>query len=180
MRCSAHIDKPIKEGIAKNITNFWDFFSCSLYKFRSPFWFALDKDGNNTVPIAIANIPSGNCINLSETYNQVGLPVIKSDAKIVSINKLIWATPPAISAGSIRTKTFFIPLLLKSIFGTGSLLIWDKGASWINNWINPAKRTPHAKPIIGIEKSGASTNAERIIHTLKTMGVAAGNEYFLC
>ena len=53
--------------------------------FKSSF----DNVGNKTVPIAIAKIPIGNCINLSETYNQVGLPVSSSEAKIVSTNKLI-------------------------------------------------------------------------------------------
>ena len=49
----------------------------------------LESLGRITVPIAIANMPNGNCINLSETYNQLGLPVGNSDANIVSISIFI-------------------------------------------------------------------------------------------
>ena len=57
----------------------------------------------------MANIPIGNCINLSETYSQVGLPVINNDAKIVSTNRFICAMPPATMAGRIRIKNFLTP-----------------------------------------------------------------------
>ena len=162
IRCSEHIARPIRDGIAKNITSRWDFLNCSLYKTRSPLWFALERVGKRTVPMAIAKIPSGNWINLSETYNQVGLPVTRRDAKIVSIKRLIWATPPAIIAGNINIKTFFTPSLLIPILGIGNLSIWDKGASWISSWIIPASRTPHASPTIGIENKGAKKNAEKL------------------
>ena len=61
-----------------------------------------DNAGNKTVPMAIAKIPIGNWINLSETYSQVGLPVTRSEAKIVSTNKFIWIMPPANIAGIIN------------------------------------------------------------------------------
>ena len=61
-----------------------------------------DNRGNMTVPIAMANIHKGNCISLSETYNQLGLPVGNSDARIVSTSILIWLTPPAIIPGIIK------------------------------------------------------------------------------
>lgn len=59
----------------------------ALYSARESALKSLAKVGNNTVPRAIAKTPRGNCSNLSDTYNQVGLPVTNKEAKIVSISK---------------------------------------------------------------------------------------------
>ena len=79
----------MNEGMPINKTNLWPFLSLVI---NSCLWLSksiFDNAGNKTVPIAIAKIPIGNWINLSETYSQVGLPVTRSEAKIVSTNKFI-------------------------------------------------------------------------------------------
>ena len=78
--------------------------------------------------MAIAKIPNGNCIKRSDTYSQVGLPVISNEAKIVSTKRFIWAIPPAIMAGSINIKNFFTPEIFRLILGTGSFFIAARGA----------------------------------------------------
>ena len=130
--------------------------------------------------MAIANIPSGNCISLSDIYNQVGLPVSRSEANIVSINKFIWITPPASIAGIISLKNFGISGLLKLILGTGSLSIAFKGANWIISCRMPARKTPHEREIKGVYILGAIRNAKIIKVKLKIIGVAAGNENLEC
>ena len=87
-----------------------------------------DNSGSRTVPIAIANIPIGSWINLSEIYNQVGLPVSSKEAKIVSTKIFICIIPPAKIAGSITTRTFLTPGWEKFKRGIGILSIAARGA----------------------------------------------------
>ena len=135
-----------------------------------------DNEGKRTVPIAIANIPKGNCINLSDIYSQVGLPVSSNEANIVSINKFICVTPPAKTAGTIHLKNLGISELLRFTLGTGSLSIAFKGANWIISCRTPARKTPHERDIKGVLILGAISNAKIIKVKLKIIGVAAGNE----
>ena len=100
-----------------NRTNFCPFLIFSMNTFFSFSKSIFDSVGSKIVPIAIAKMPIGNCINLSETYNQVGLPVSSNEAKIVSINKLICITPPAKIAGNINLKNFLSPGFFISNFG---------------------------------------------------------------
>ena len=180
IRSSAQNIKPINDGIPINKTNFWPFLIVLLNVVLSLITSNLDKVGSNTVPIAIAKIPNGNWTNLSDTYNHVGLPVSNNDANIVSTNKLICIIPPAKIAGKITTKNFLIPLLLKFIFGVGSLLMLLKGAIWITNWSKPASKTLHARTYMGISYFGAINSAATISDKLKITGVKAGKENFWC
>ena len=50
----------------------------------------LDKAGKITVAAAIAKMPSGNWINLSDKYSKVGLPETRKEANTVSIRTFNW------------------------------------------------------------------------------------------
>ena len=117
----------------------------------------------------MAKIPIGNCISLSETYNQVGLPVSSNDAKIVSINKLICIMPPAKIAGKITIKNFLTPSFLKFNFGTGNLFMLFRGAICINSCTKPASNTPQANTKISISYFGATNHSLRFFSDLNIL-----------
>ena len=86
---SASMVKPITAGTPIRRINLID--QSSVFENANLFSVTNNEDrrGKITVPIAIAKIPKGSCINLSETYNQLGLPVGNKEANMVSISMLI-------------------------------------------------------------------------------------------
>ena len=64
---SAKIINPITDGTDRKKISLKAFSNCELNANKSFLAKDLERVGRRTVPIAIAKIPNGNCINLSET-----------------------------------------------------------------------------------------------------------------
>ena len=83
---SERTTKPMMAGNPANRTKRMDQSMVLENSFLLSLWCKDERRGSITVAMAMAKIPRGNCINLSDTYNQEGLPVGKKEASIVSTN----------------------------------------------------------------------------------------------
>ena len=114
---SENIDNPTADGAPKKITRRNPWLRDAEY---SEVFFAaydLESEGSNTVLIAIAKIPKGNCINLCDIYSQVGLPIGKKDEKIESITKFTCSREPTTREGKSSEKNLFRPSAFKLRLG---------------------------------------------------------------
>ena len=75
---------PIKNKTLK-ILKLWELICFISFCIKSSV-----KFGKETSATATPNRPRGNWISLSDKYNQVGLPVIKNEANIVSTKTFNW------------------------------------------------------------------------------------------
>ena len=114
---SENIANPTADGAPKKITKRNPWLRDAEYSWTLSATYDLDSEGSNTVPIAIAKTPKGSCINLSDKYSHVGLPIGKNDEKIESTTKFTCSKEPTTREGKRSEKNLFRPSALRLRLG---------------------------------------------------------------